>query len=150
MPCFTYKSRLTDVMPFSDDEMTPCHILLSPTGVRGAFMCPEIAPRETSSAEIVAETSRVSLVLFYNIRHDFYVKSSAIGQSGTILVASRRLSKWKPRIQYFLSNHMASKMWRAPYLLITVIFFLFCAGQLLRRIIVRFFIKIATLRYARQ
>ena len=24
----------------------------------------------------------ISLILFYNIRHDFYVKSSAIGQSG--------------------------------------------------------------------
>ena len=45
VPCFTYKSRRTDALPFSDDEMTPCHILLSPTRVRGKFTGPEIAPR---------------------------------------------------------------------------------------------------------
>ena len=74
---------ITDALPFSDDEMTPCHILLSPTRVRGEFTCLEIAPRDSSSAK----TTRVSLVLFYNISHKFYVKSSAIGHSGTILVA---------------------------------------------------------------
>ena len=88
-PCFTYKSRLTDALPFSDDEMMPCHILLSPATVRSEFTCPE---SESSSAEIAAEiaakTTHVSRFLFYNIRHDFYVKSSAIGQSGTILVAA--------------------------------------------------------------
>ena len=92
MPCFTYKSRRTDALPFSDDEMTPCHIILSPTRVGGKFTQPEIVPRESSSAGIAAKTTRVSLILFYNIRHDFYVKSSAIGQSGTILT----FIQWKP------------------------------------------------------
>ena len=46
MPCFTYKSRRTEALPFSDDEMTPYHILLSPTRVRGKFTRPEIVPRD--------------------------------------------------------------------------------------------------------
>ena len=45
-------------------------------------------PRESSSVEIAAKTARVSLILFYDIRHDFYIKSSAIGQSVSILVAA--------------------------------------------------------------
>ena len=32
--------RYGELMPFSDDEMTPCHILLSPTSVRVEFTCP--------------------------------------------------------------------------------------------------------------
>ena len=88
LPCLAYKSRLTNALPFLDDEMTRCHILLSPTRVRGKFTRPEIVPRDSSSMEIAAKTTRVSLILFYNIRHKFYVKSSAIGQSGTILVAA--------------------------------------------------------------
>ena len=100
------------------------HILLSPTRVGGKFTWPgrdaaraRSCPRETSSTEIAVKTMRVSLILFYNIRHDFYVKSSAIGQSGTMLT----FIQWKPRIQPFTSNHLASKMLWAPLLLITVL-----------------------------
>ena len=38
-------------------------------------------PRESSSAEIAA---KLPLFIFQDIRHDFYIRSSAIGQSGSI------------------------------------------------------------------
>ena len=78
MPCFTYKSRRTDALPFSDDEMMPCHILLSPTRVGGKFTWPEIVPRESSSAEIAAKTTRVSLIMFSPAFQTFDFKLNSV------------------------------------------------------------------------
>ena len=57
-------------------------------------------------------TRRVSLILFYDIRHDFYTKSSAIGQSGSILVAAFNvypMDYGKQEFKSASSNHMVSK-----------------------------------------
>ena len=63
--------------------------------------------------EIVAKiTRRVSHILFYDIRHDFYIKSSAIGQSGSVLVVSFNVYPMDYGNQEFKnasSNHMVSK-----------------------------------------
>ena len=81
---------------------TPCHIFLSPTSGGYDFRCPETAPRESSSAEIAAEiaakTKRVSIILFYYIRHDlckqlsYWPIRNYVGSCVTFI-------QWKPKIQ---------------------------------------------------
>ena len=79
--------------PFSVTPMTPLYFT-SPKSVRGRITVPQASP----SAIIGTETTLVSAILFHDIRNcnTIYIKRSAIGQSGSILVDGLCLSNGKP------------------------------------------------------